>query len=97
MSNVADIQPVSLTGIIKTAGSLVGTIKSGGSLSGKTYLPEFFDTYRGNYTVVPSPNSRVMETKDKFMSDDVTIKAIPFYNVSNTSGGSTVYIGNELE
>ena len=97
MSNVADIQSGSLTGTIKTVGSLVGTIKSEGSLSGKTYLPEFFDTYRGNYTIVPAPDKQVMETKDKFMSDDVTIKAIPFYNVSNTSGGSTVFIGNELD
>lgn len=37
MSNVADIQQVSLAGTIKTAGSLVGTIKSEGFLSGKIF------------------------------------------------------------
>ena len=31
------------------------------------------------------------------MKDDVTVKKIPFYNVSNTAGGTTVYIGKEVE
>ena len=35
-----------------------------------------------------------MPTKGKVLIDDMNIKAIPFYNVSNTSGGNTVFIGS---
>lgn len=52
--------------------------------------------YQGGYDVTPKVVEQKMETKDKVMRDDVTIKSIPFFNVSNTSGGSTVYIGNEV-
>lgn len=52
--------------------------------------------YDGNYVVTPRIDEQIMATKHKVMSDDVTIKAIPFFDVSNTSGGSTVYIGNEV-
>ena len=52
--------------------------------------------YQGVYDVIPKVVEQRMETKNKVMRDDVTIKSIPFFNVSNTSGGSTVYIGNEV-
>lgn len=52
--------------------------------------------YQGVYDVTPKVVEQRMETKDKVMRYDVTIKSIPFFNVSNTSGGSTVYIGNEV-
>ena len=63
----------------------------------------FFDNrptpemYNGEYMVTPSPEAQVLETAKKIMKDDVTVKKIPFYNVSNTDGGSTVYIGKEVE
>lgn len=52
--------------------------------------------YQGEYEVTPRVVEQRMETKDKLLKDDVTIKSIPFFNVSNTSGGNTVYIGNEV-
>ena len=52
--------------------------------------------YQGVYDVTPKVVEQKMGTKDKLMRDDVTIKSIPFFNVSNASGGSTVYIGNEV-
>lgn len=55
------------------------------------------ETYDGEYMVTPSPEAQVLETAKKLMKDDVTVKKIPFYNVSNTAGGSTVYIGKEVE
>lgn len=54
------------------------------------------DPYEGDYVVTPKVVEQTMPTKDKIMGDDVTIKSIPFFNVSNTSGGDTVYIGNEV-
>ena len=52
--------------------------------------------FDGDYTVTPKVDSQTMPTKGRIMLDDVTIKAIPFFNVSNNSGGSTVYIAKEI-
>ena len=54
------------------------------------------EPYEGAYTVTPKVDEQTMPTKDKIMVDNVTIKSIPIFNVSNTSGGSTVYIAKEL-
>lgn len=54
------------------------------------------EQYLGDYVVTPKVDEQRMATKNKVLIEDVTIKSIPFFNVSNTSGGSTVYIGNEV-
>lgn len=53
-------------------------------------------TYDGEYTVTPSDREQIIPTKDNVMLDDITVRAIPFFTVSNTSGGNTVYIGREV-
>lgn len=54
------------------------------------------EPYDGSYEVTPKVNAQEMQTEGKIMLHDVTIKSIPFYDVSNTSGGSTVYIADEV-
>lgn len=54
------------------------------------------DPYEGEYSVTPRTEQQTIPTKDKVMLEDVTVQAIPFYNVSNNSGGSTVYIAKEV-
>ena len=54
------------------------------------------EEYVGDYVVTPKVDEQMLETKDKVLTDDVVIKSIPFFKVSNTNGGSTVYIGNEV-
>lgn len=54
------------------------------------------EKYEGSYSITPKVEAQTMPTKEKVMVDDVTIKAIPFFDVSNTSGGSTVYIAKEI-
>ena len=49
--------------------------------------------YKGDYTVTPDADGRTLPTASKTMSTDVTVKAIPYYDVSNPSGGTTIYIG----
>lgn len=51
------------------------------------------DIYTGDYDVTPKVDPQSLATKDKFMTDDVRIHEIPYFDVGNTSGGSTVYIG----
>lgn len=53
--------------------------------------------YEGKYEVVPAVTAQQLETKQKFLTEDIKIREIPFFNVSNTSGGSTVYIGKEVD
>ena len=50
--------------------------------------------YDGDYVIHPSSKARtVLETKGKKMKGDVTINKIQYTEVSNLSGGTTVYIG----
>lgn len=55
------------------------------------------ETYSGPYEVTPQIVSQTLDTKEKYMDDNVSIKSIPYFDVGNTSGGSTVYIGTEIE
>jgi hypothetical protein len=51
------------------------------------------ESYDGSYVVIPEVKEQQMKTKNKYMTDDVTIEAIPYAEVSNTSDGITVTIG----
>lgn len=54
------------------------------------------EPYEGEYEVTPKISSQILPTAKKLMKDDMTIKAIPYFDVSNTAGGQTIYIGSEL-
>lgn len=73
-----------LTGLLFQEAQLVGSLATAYSAG--------VSNYEGEYEVTPSVTAQTLPTKDKLMSDDLTIKAIPVYNVGNTSGGSTFYI-----
>lgn len=51
------------------------------------------EKYTGSYTVKPSVSEQTLATKDKVMTDDVTVLEIPYSEVSNNDGGCTVTIG----
>lgn len=48
--------------------------------------------YNGEYIITPKVEAQTMKTKNKTMLDDVTIKAIPYAEVTNLSNGKTVTI-----
>ena len=52
--------------------------------------------YEGEYKVTPAVVAQTLPTAKRTMKDDMTILAIPYYDVSNQAGGQTVYIGNEV-
>ena len=55
-----------------------------------------FPKYEGEYEVTPSmKNDITLETAKKLMTDNVTVKKIPRYDVSNEAGGTTVYIATK--
>lgn len=51
--------------------------------------------YEGSYEVTPRTGEQTLPTKEKTMRDDLTIKSIPFAEVSNPQGGYTVNIGGD--
>lgn len=55
------------------------------------------DIYTGETEVSPDFTEQTLETKEKYMLDDVTVHAIDVYRVDNTSGGRTVFIGGLFE
>ena len=51
--------------------------------------------YMGPYVVDPRKVDQTLETKNKSMTDDVTVNAIYYAETSNLGGGYTAYIGME--
>lgn len=54
------------------------------------------DQYDGPYEIIPKTEPQVLSTKEKTMMDDVTVREVPYFEVSNQFGGNTVYIAKEL-
>lgn len=55
-----------------------------------------YEKYEGSYKVTPMVTSQTLATENRLMKENVTIKEIPFYEVSNSFGGDTIVIGSEL-
>lgn len=55
------------------------------------------EDYEGTYDVIPIAHGDILlPTKNKYMLDDVKVHEIPYYEVSNPSGGETIYIAGEV-
>lgn len=55
------------------------------------------DPYTGSYTITPSVDAQTVYTAQKYMTSDMTINGIPYFETSNAFNGETVYIGSEVE
>lgn len=62
------------------------------SFSGGTALPE---NYLGPYEVTPKGSEQELETENKYLTDNIIVREIKRWDVGNTSGGNTVYIGED--
>lgn len=84
-----------MSDVIQGTKSVIGSLK--GTISVYTGESQK-ESYDGEYSVTPSTDEDVvLKTKDKIMSDDLTVKKIPYEMTSNDSEGITVYIGKEVE
>lgn len=54
------------------------------------------EPYDGPYEVTPKVSAQTLQTAQKFMREDVSVRAIPYFDVSNPAGGNTIYIANEV-
>ena len=75
--------------------SITARVSPRGNVSGKVKTAETkpLPYYEGEYVITPIWEDVTLETKQKSMSDNVTIQAIPYAEVDNPSGGVTVIIG----
>lgn len=74
-----------MDGLIKAVPGITGIIQHGGGDS---------PPYTGEYEVTPKVGEEtLLQTKNKRMADNVTVKEIPIAEVSNTAGGKTITIG----
>lgn len=48
------------------------------------------EEYDGEYTVVPKTHEQELDTKNKLMKDNVTVKKIPYHEVSNDTGTTVI-------
>lgn len=78
----------SLCGQMSSEPQLVGSLATAYSFSG--------DKYEGDYEVTPTVDGVTLNTKHKYLTDDIKVRAIPYFEVSNLSGGNTVFIADEI-
>jgi hypothetical protein len=72
-----------------------GNIAAKGKMSGKVKSAETkpLPYYEGEYVITPIFTDQVLETKQKSMSDDVTVEKITTLEVDNEAGGVTYIFG----
>lgn len=51
------------------------------------------ETYDGTYEVTPTFSRQTLNTHDKLMTDDLTVRPIEVSRTSNPQGGNTIFIG----
>ena len=51
--------------------------------------------YDGPYEVTPKVEAQTLPTKQKYMTQDVTVLSVPYYEADNPIG-TTIYIASEV-
>ena len=59
------------------------------SISGRCH----HETYDGTYEVAPTFSRQTLNTYNKLMMDDLTVRPIEVSRTSNPQGGNTIFIG----
>lgn len=54
----------------------------------------FYPKYEGDYIVIPKVYDQILDTDNRILLDDVTVKEITFSKTTNEKGGYTVQIGD---
>ena len=87
-----------ITGVVRRGASVTGSIRSGVIITGPLQVPLMLggDPYTGAYDVTPQVEAQSLPTQNKLLFEDITVRAIPIYEVENESGGNTVFIASEV-
>lgn len=71
-------------------------IAAGATIATNIYTSDL-PIYDGIYEVTPDWHAQILATRNKQMTEDVTVKSIQLEMVSNLSGGKTAYIGGIID
>lgn len=88
------ITPISINGeISENQLSINGVLTSNNNvLVGKVNTSTSAPPYTGSYDIIPSVEEQILNTRNRLLSDDLSIKEIPYFETSNPYG-ETIYIG----
>lgn len=82
-----------LVGIIANAACIKGHLIDICPLKGIITIAQQYEDYEGNYVVTPSFAEQLLPTEEKHLVDDITVKSIPYSEITNPTGGITINIG----
>lgn len=84
-----------MLGSINAPTIIAGALSSPATITGELTIPTYVDVdlYSGDYDVYPDFTGKTLDTANKTLTDDITVKPIEVQTMSNSSGGLTVYIG----
>lgn len=82
-------------GSLSTTGRITGSLSSTSNIIGSLTIPQHIDAdiYDGMYDINPDFIGTTLETRNKTLRENITVKPIQVESVSNLEGGRTVYIG----
>ena len=82
-----------IQGTVDISGGVTGHLaQSQPQLMGMVSIANEYERYEGPYTVYPDTFDQTLDTSNKVMREDVVVREIPFAEVSNPAGGTTVII-----
>lgn len=85
-----------LKGRLSVDRSLRGKLTSGSTLRGVIITSYERNHYRGEHVIVPKAQTeQILETANKIVDQNITVKKVPYYETSNDYG-ETVYICSEV-
>lgn len=98
------IEPVIpvIKGTLSTESTMIGALSTDKGLTGAlskdtelsaTISAQVENRYDGEYIFTPSKEDQVIDTDYRLLTQDLTIKGIPYYEVSNKDG-ITIIIGD---
>ena len=84
-----------LVGNLNSKTEIRGEVSTKNPIAGSIAISDKlkYEYYKGSYKITPSIEQQVANTKGYLMEDDMTVRAIPYAEVTNSAGGTTVTIG----
>lgn len=84
-------------GLLKADSSLSGVLSGESGLSGKlSSTGKRYDIYNGETSIIPKAfQPQTLETAGKFLTEDISVSKVPYWETSNESNGLTIYIAKE--
>lgn len=88
-----------LIGVISAKNDLRGSISNEQEVCGAvaTVYTTGAAAYEGDYEITPTTETQKLKTKQRYMTKDVTVYAVPYFETSNHAGGETVYIASDVD